>query len=96
MEVAAGILQTRLLMAEQAEDALPKPFLAVLIFWIGALFLGFGLFTRWNGTVIAALLLGAISFSGAIFLIIELSMPFEGIMRLSDAPLRHALAQIGG
>ncbi len=95
-QVAVGILQARLLMSEQAEDSLPKPFLAVLIFWICALFLGFGLLTRWNGTVVGAMLLGALSVSGAIFLLLELSMPFAGIMQISDAPLRHALAQIGG
>ncbi len=95
-QVAVGILQARLLMSEQAEDSLPEPFLAVLIFWICALFFGFGLLTHWNGTVIGALLLGAMSVSGAIFLLLELSMPFGGIMQISDAPLRHALAQIGG
>lgn len=96
LQAAVSILQTRLLMSEQAEDSLPKPFLTMLIFWISALFLGFGLFTHWNGTVIGALLLGATSVSGAIFMILELSTPFRGIMQISDAPLRHALAQIGG
>lgn len=94
-EVAVKVMQARLLMSEQAEESLPRPFLTLLVFWICALFLGFGLFTRSNATVVAALLLGAASVSAAIFLIMELSTPYRGIMQISDAPLRHALSQIG-
>jgi hypothetical protein len=95
LEVAVSVMQTRLLMVEQAGDSLPKPFIMALIFWVSALFLGFGLLTRWNGTVITALIIGAVCVSGAIFMILELSTPYRGIMQISDAPLRHALAQIG-
>ena len=33
-----------------------SPFLTVLVFWITMLFLGFGLFARFNATVTVALL----------------------------------------
>ncbi len=95
-EVAMNVMQARLLMSEQAEESLPLPFLTLLVSWICALFFGFGLFTRSNATVVAALLLGAVSVSAAIFLILELSTPYRGIMQISDVPLRAALAQIGG
>jgi hypothetical protein len=85
--------QTRLLMSEQLGDSISWPFLTVLVFWICALFLGFGLFARFNVTVTLALLVGALSVSGAIFLILELSTPYSGFMQLSDAHLRHALTQ---
>ncbi len=35
------------------------------------------------------------SVSGALFLVLELDTPFEGIVRVSDAPLRDAIARIG-
>ncbi len=95
IELAVSVMQMRLLMTEQSTDSLPRPFLAALTFWVTALFLGFGLFTRWNGTVLVALVLGALSVSGAIFMILELSTPYRGIMQISDAPLRHALEQVG-
>ena len=57
-------------------------------FWIAVLFTGFGLFARFNATVIAAVFIGALSVSGAIFLILELNHPYEGVMRISGAPLR--------
>jgi hypothetical protein len=37
----------------------------------------------------------ALSVSAAIVLILELDSPYEGVIRLSNAPLRNALAHIG-
>jgi hypothetical protein len=37
---------------------------------------------------------GALSVSGAIFLILEMDQPFAGLMQISSEPLRHALAPL--
>nr|WP_294514544.1 DUF4239 domain-containing protein [uncultured Rhodopila sp.] len=95
LQLGQGVGQTRLLMFEQHGSSISWPFLTVLVFWICMLFLGFGLFARFNATVLVALLVGAVSVAGAVFLILELSRPYEGFMRVSDAPLRDALTQIG-
>ena len=95
LEISGAIRQTRALMVEQINSSIPWPFLTVLVFWISMLFVGFGLFARANATVIVALLIGALSVSSAIFLILELNHPYLGLMRISGAPLRNALAQIG-
>ena len=71
------------------------PFLALLVFWVTIIFLSFGLFAPPNATVIATLLLCALSVSGAIYLILELDRPFAGLLQLSDAPLRNAIAHLG-
>jgi hypothetical protein len=89
-----NITQSRLMMFEQLGGSISWPFLTVLVFWICVLFLGFGLFARFNTTVTVALLVGALSVAGAIFLILELSEPYRGLMRISDEPLRNAMTQI--
>ena len=94
VQESEAISQSRLLMFEQLGGSIPWPFLTVLIFWICVLFLGFGLFARFNTTVTVALLVGALSVAGAIFLILELSDPYRGLMRISDEPLRNAMGQI--
>jgi nitric oxide reductase large subunit len=81
-------------MFEQRGGSISWPFLTVLVFWICMLFLGFGLFARFNVTVTVALLAGALSVAGAIFLILELNHPYQGLMQISDEPLRNAMAQI--
>src|SRR5690242_12364514 len=89
------IARMRMLIASDAESDLPARFLAVLVFWVAVLFFGFGLFARFNGTVLVALSVGALSVAGAMYLILELNRPFDGLMRVSEAPLRDALAQMG-
>ena len=94
MQIGESLVQTRLLMFEQLGSAISWPVLVVLVGWICILFLGFGLFTRSNPTIAVALLLGAISVSGAIFLILDLNEPYGGLVQLSDASLLNAIAQI--
>jgi hypothetical protein len=89
------IAQTRLLLFARGGGSISLPFLFILVFWLAILFLGFGLFARLQATIIVALLVGALSVSAAIFLIVELSDPYGGLIRLSDAPIARALAQIG-
>ncbi len=89
------MLHMRVLMTEQQGDAIPTLFLEALVYWICALFLGFGLLARFNPTIMAAFIVGAISVAAAIFLILELNEPYRGYLQISDAPLRHALERIG-
>ena len=95
LTTAISLGQTRWLLFEQSGSSIPIPFLVVLVIWLSLIFASFGLFAPPNATVIVALLLGAVSVSGAIFLILELDLPFEGIIRISDEPLRKALAHLG-
>jgi hypothetical protein len=71
------------------------PFLAVLVLWLAIIFGSFGLFARPNVTAVAALLVFAVSAASAIFLILELSHPFSGLMAISNTPLSNALPRIG-
>ena len=87
--------RTRVLLFERLRSSIPVPFLVVLVFWLGIIFASFGLFAPRNGTVIALLFVCALSVSGATFLILELDRSFEGLMQVSSAPLRVALAQLG-
>jgi hypothetical protein len=93
--LAVQMGQTRWLMFAQNTVPVPKPLLIVLLFWLTVLFVSFGLFAPQNLTVRAGLLISALSVGGAIFLILELYQPHHGLIQVSDAPLRAALAQLG-
>ena len=60
-----------------------------------ALVFGAELFAPRNETVVASLFVCALSVSGAIFLILEMNSPFAGIVKISSAPMREALAHLG-
>jgi hypothetical protein len=87
--------RTRVLLFEHLGTSIPVPFLVVLVFWLCIIFASFGLFAPRNATVIGVLGVCALSVSGAIFLILELDRSFEGLLQVSGAPLRTALAQLG-
>jgi hypothetical protein len=95
VKTGVDVAQARWLLFAQKSSSIPVPFLVVLVFWLALLFASFSMFARPNVTVIAALLLCALSVAGAIFLVLELDRPFDGLIQLSSDPLRRALAQLG-
>jgi hypothetical protein len=94
MELGQELGRTRALLLEQTGGSIPMPFLIVMIFWFTMIFLTFGLFAPSNTTVVSVLLVCSLSVAGAIFLILELDRPFEGLIRISEAPLRDALSRL--
>ena len=95
LTMALEVGRTRLLLFENLGSSIPVPFLVVLVFWLSIIFASFGLFAPRNATVIAVLCVCSLSVAGAIFLILELDRSFEGMLQVSGAPLRGALAQLG-
>ena len=92
--MAVSIAQLRWQMYEQLVAGISIPLLAVLIFWFSITFVGLGIFTRANTTVIVALFLAALAVSGAIFILQEMYTPFSGIMQISSAPMRAAYSHL--
>jgi len=93
--LAVQMGQTRWLIFEQKTVPVPRLLLLMLLFWLVVLFGSFGLFAPPNLTVIVSLFISALAVSGAIFLILEMYHPYTGLIQVSDAPLRAALAQLG-
>ena len=83
--------QIRLQLFAQAGGSIPIPFLIILVFWLSAIFVSFTLFAQTNLVVMVSLFVCALSFAGAIFLVLELDNPFTGLMGISSATLRNAL-----
>jgi hypothetical protein len=94
LSAAANLSQARLSLFTQSHDAIPAPFLAILIFWLAIIFTSFGLFVRSNRVVIVTFFVGGLSVACAIFLILEMGQPFAGLMQISSEAPRHALAPL--
>ncbi|HEY1234691.1 MAG TPA: hypothetical protein VGH22_15035 [Candidatus Binatia bacterium] len=82
-------------MFEQATGSVSLPLLVILVLWLTAIFISFGLFAPFNGTVVSSLLIAALSVSCAIFLILEMYTPYTGFVQISSAPLRAVIEQLG-
>jgi hypothetical protein len=82
----------RSLLWLQQHSSVSTTLLVVVVAWFALIFLGFGLLSPRNGTVVATLFLCALAVSGALFLILEMDTPLEGVIRISDGPTRNALS----
>lgn len=88
------LAQSRLALFIQSNDKIPMPFLTILVFWLTIIFASFGLFVRPVPIVMVTFVVGALSVSGALFLILEMDQPFAGMFQISTQPLRNALAPL--
>ena len=91
----ANLSHARLSLFTQSNDAIPAPFLVILILWLAVIFTSFGLFVRPNRIAVVTLFIGELSVASAIFLILEMGQPFSGLMQISSEAPRHALAPLG-
>jgi hypothetical protein len=89
--LTTDLTEVRWLLVEQEVLGIPVPVLLVVLFWLCLLFMSFGLFSPPNATITVVLFLCAVAVAGAIQTILDLSRPFEGVVRVSGQPLRHAL-----
>jgi hypothetical protein len=96
LQVSSDIAEWRWLLVQlRGHSSLPMPFFMMLVSWLVIIFFSFGLFSPRNATVIAVLLVCALSASGALFLILELDQPYGGLIAISSDPLRNALPYLG-
>ena len=95
LSVAIDLAKTRWLMLQQATSSVSAPLLVVVVFWLVLIFCSFGLLAPRTPIVAATLGLCALSVSAAIFLVVDMYSPYTGVVQVSSAPLRTALAQLG-
>lgn len=91
LSVSSDVDQTRLILFAQPPDTLSKPFITVLVLWLCFIFASFAMSAKANTTLAMVLLVCAFTASTAIYLILELGQPFDGLLQLSNHALRNAL-----
>ncbi len=93
--VAEAIVEARWQLLGGVASAVPTVFLVVVVIWLAIIFLSFGLYAPGNSTVVTALFLAALSTAGAIFLVLEMDRPFDGVIHLSEKPLENTASFLG-
>ncbi|MFG1373435.1 hypothetical protein V5F32_14775 [Xanthobacter oligotrophicus] len=81
----------RWVLIEESAVQVPPIFTVVLIVWLTFIFMSFGLFSPVNSVSVSIFLLCALSLGGAIFLILEMSTPFDGIIIIPPDAMLKAL-----
>jgi hypothetical protein len=94
LTTSTSLLRQRWLLIEGAGPSVHNTVVVILVCWIVAIFVSFGMNAPRNPTVYAALLICAVAMGSAIFLILELDRPFEGLLQISSRPVANAVANI--
>lgn len=92
--VSNSLAQIQLTLYAHPSDSLSKPFVFVLVLWLCFIFCTFAMSSDANATMLSVLFFCALSAASAIYLIIELGQPFDGLMQVPSGPLRQALAPL--
>jgi len=95
LNTVTNLSQTRWLLFAQVDASIPRPLLTIPVVWLAIIFLSFGLFAPTNKTVLITMAIVTLSVSSALFLILELDRPFDGLLQVSSAPVRSAISRLG-
>lgn len=69
-------------------------FILILSFWLGLVFLSFGVQIPQRMLSAVVLAIGVISVSSVMFVIVDLNMPYQGVFSISSAAMRDSLAEM--
>lgn len=88
------VLEMRWGLVEQSEGKIPRPLIVMLVAWLMLIFGSFGFRAPRNAIVIGSFVLAAALIACALYLILDMDIPFSGPIQISPAPLEQALAEM--
>jgi hypothetical protein len=94
LDLTEALLQARWVAIAAMGASVPVPFLVVVLLWLAITFGSFGLFAPRNTLVVTVLVVCALSVASAVFLVLEMDGPFDGLLKVSAEPLRYAHAHL--
>lgn len=89
------LMEGRWNLLEEAHSSIPLPFFRVLVFWLMLVFASLGLTAPRNAFALTMVVMAALAIASVIFAIIEMDAVFSGLISVSSAPMRDALAHLG-
>ncbi len=90
----ADLVKSRWAVIEQARPSMSTPFYWVLVFWLVILFASIGLTAPANPVAVIVIGLSAVSITVAMFVILDLDLPYGGLFGIPSNSMRHALADM--
>jgi hypothetical protein len=93
LQIAGELETTRWALAQEGSSLIPLPLLGAMVIWLTVIFISFGLFAPRNATTVAALFFAAFALAAAVKITIDMET-LQGRVRISSAPMLHALEEI--
>lgn len=89
-----NVVKRRWVLIDESDGTIPAPFLVLLVMWLMLIFASYGYRAPRNAVVMTTLVVAALLISGAIYLILDMDVPFSGTIRISSAPMERAMEQL--
>jgi hypothetical protein len=90
----SDLIKSRWTVIEGARASISTPFYWVLVFWLVILFACLGLTAPPDAMAVIVISLSAISITGAVFVILDLDLPYGGLFGIPSESMRNALADM--
>ncbi|RQN40737.1 bestrophin-like domain [Paraburkholderia tropica] len=91
VDLFGRVRDTRWRLIEEAHGTISRPFFAMLTLWLMLIFLSFGLVAPHNSLAAVMIVLGAVSISSSVYVIVDLDTPFTGQIIIASDAMRDAL-----
>lgn len=91
MQAYRSVVRHRWSLIEASGAAVPRSLVRIVVAWLILIFASFGYRAPRNAVVVVSLIVGAFLVSAAVYLVYDLSAPFQGVIRVSPEPLRSVL-----
>jgi hypothetical protein len=95
MQLWDDIFAGRWLALEHRRGSIPPPLIAVLVGWLTVIFGIFGFSAPRNWSMCVVFLLCAVSATTAVYVVLDLDTPFQGMVNASNTPMMDALKFMG-
>jgi len=94
LQIATSLLRQRWLLIERAGPSVQPLVIAILVLWVAAIFVSFGMNGPRHATMYVVFIVLSLALGSSIFLILEMDSPFQGALRISEKPLETALGHM--
>ncbi len=94
MQQYSDLTKSRWAVIEGARGSISTPFYWVLVFWLVILFMCLGLTSPPDALTAIVIALSAISVTAAVFVILDLDLPYGGLFGIPSTPMRNALSDM--
>jgi uncharacterized membrane protein YoaK (UPF0700 family) len=94
VEQYAELIGRRWTVIEGVRGSISRPFYWVLVLWLVILFASFGLRAPPNSMSVIVIALCAISVTVAVFVILDMDVPYGGLFGIPSTAMRNALADM--
>lgn len=95
LQVMGDALKQRWMVVAHAHTYVPTAFVVIVVFWFAVLFAVFTMLAPGNATATSFMIFCTVAVAGGVFLVLDMSQPFDGLIRISREPMETALGLLG-